>query len=116
MPAISGNVSSNAATSERIERALVNCQGSSTITSQSGSWLSSVGNISGGVCNLTFASGMFSSTPVCFVGQDSSAQAYTANVIVTSTTAASIRGAHWNGSTFVDETSWTAQIFCAGPR
>lgn len=115
-PLISGNVISGSASTERIERALVNCQGSSTINSQSGSWLSSIGNISTGACSLTFATGAFSATPVCFVGQDSSAQAYTANMIVTSTTAATIRAAHWNGSTFVDETSWTAQVFCVGPR
>ena len=55
--------SSNGVTA--IESGVVECDASSAIVSQNGSWISSVGNISGGACTVTLTSGIFSATPTC---------------------------------------------------
>lgn len=49
----------------RIEAADLNCDAGSAITRQHGSWVSSIGNISGGLCAVTLTGGIFSSTPYC---------------------------------------------------
>lgn len=48
-----------------IESAEFNCDAGSAITSQHGSWVSSVGNIASGACTVTLTAGTFSSTPYC---------------------------------------------------
>lgn len=64
-PLLVGGVTSNTSGQERIERATISCSSSASITSQSGSWISSIGNISSGKCSLTIGSGIFSATPTC---------------------------------------------------
>jgi hypothetical protein len=54
-------------TTERIERFFGACTASSSITNQSGSWVTSIGNISAGNCVITIAGGKFSATPTCTV-------------------------------------------------
>lgn len=44
----------------------IDCDGGSSINSQIGSWVSSVGNISGGACAITLNAGVFTQTPYCF--------------------------------------------------
>lgn len=60
------SVVSTSSTGERVERALVNITGASacSITSQSGSWLSSCA-ASGSQATLTIAGGIFSAAPTC---------------------------------------------------
>ncbi len=65
MPSLVGSVTSNSSGQERIERADITCSGSSSVNYQSGSWVSSVGNISAGGCALTIASGILSSAYSC---------------------------------------------------
>lgn len=66
-PVFVGSVSSNTSGQERIERARITCNStSSSIVKQSGSWLSSVGNgFGGGTCKITIADGIFSEYPIC---------------------------------------------------
>lgn len=69
-----GSITSNTSGSERVERALIaqgsNCSSSPcTITSQSGSWLSSVTRAGTGDYSLNIANGIFSAQPACVVLQ-----------------------------------------------
>lgn len=86
-----GPVSSNHV-GERIERAELNCDAASSITSQSGSWLSAIGNRSTAACSITIASGIFSATPSCvFTVKAATVQATAVNM--TSSTAGTVYGA-----------------------
>lgn len=64
-PLLVGSVTSNSPGMERVERANVTCSSSSSVISQSGSWISSIGNVASGQCAITIPSGVFSSTPTC---------------------------------------------------
>lgn len=66
---IPGAVTSGAS-KERIERARIANNGTASIGSQSGSWLSSVSRAAAGYVTLNFASGIFSSAPVCVCTAD----------------------------------------------
>jgi len=50
--------------------AKLNCDAGSAITSQLGTWVSSIGNISGGACAVVIAGGIFSATPYCSASVD----------------------------------------------
>lgn len=68
VPVLVGSVSSNSVGAERIERAAVTstCSGSTcTVSSQSGSWVTSITRDGLGDYNLNIASGIFTSAPVC---------------------------------------------------
>lgn len=52
-------------TATRVEAARLNCDAGSAITSQNGTWISSIGNISAGACAVTLTTGVFSATPWC---------------------------------------------------
>jgi len=70
MPFLQGNVTSNTQGSEHIERASIATSCTSTpctITSQSGSWLTSVSRASAGTYTMNILSGEFSATPTCTV-------------------------------------------------
>lgn len=105
-PILVGSVTSNSSGAERQERAEVNCDASSSITSQSGSWLSAIGNRSGSGCSITIASGMFSSTPACtFTVKATTVQATAVNM--TSATAGTVYGA---------AADFDGYLICMGPR
>ena len=75
--------------------ALLNCDASSAITSQIGTWVSSIGNISAGACTITLNSGIFTTTPYCFVTRNASTAdnlGHHYNVNATSTTNVTIDG------------------------
>lgn len=75
--------------------ALLNCDASSAITSQIGTWISSIGNISAGACTITLNSGIFTTTPYCFVTRNASTAdnlGHHYNVNATSTTNVTIDG------------------------
>lgn len=44
----------------------LNCDSSSSIVRQEGSWVSSIGNVSSSACTVTIATGAFSATPYCW--------------------------------------------------
>lgn len=64
-PTLIGSVTSNSTGAERVERLTVANSGTASVTSQSGSWISSVSRSSAGVVVNNFASGTFSSAPSC---------------------------------------------------
>lgn len=106
MPIVVGGVSSNTTGQERVERAELNCDASSAITSQSGSWLSAIGNRSSAACSITIATGIFSATPVCtFTVKATTVQATSVNM--TSATAGTVYGA---GS------DYDGYLICMGPK
>jgi hypothetical protein len=76
-----------------IEAAKLNCDAGSSIMSQQGTWVSSIGNISGGACAVTLTTGTFSATPYC-TATPATAGGYSTglelNVDATSATAVSV--------------------------
>lgn len=67
MPNLVGSVTSNTSGSERIERAYITNSGTPTITSQSGTWISSLTDSGTGYTKVNIVSGTFSSKPACYV-------------------------------------------------
>ena len=120
MPLLVGGVTSNTSGMERVERATIVCSGSSSITSQSGAWLTSVGNVSSGVCSITIPSGIFSASPSCTVAHNASdASVVSMNqLLVNSATSLSYTCRYLNsGSSTVNNcTSASANIICMGAR
>ena len=113
-PILIGSVSSNSAGPERIERAYIANNGTCTISSQTGSWLSSVSRVSTGSCSLTISTGMFSATPVCICSNAIGANRG-CNASTSSATAASFQTWTAGGAanTLADQ---DATIICMGPR
>jgi hypothetical protein len=110
-PLLVGSVTSNSTGLERVERATIANSGSASITSQSGSWISSVNRSGVGVVDITIASGTFSATPVCSVlGNNSSGQAWTSSA--GSSTAIQVTTANTSGAA----TDKGFYIICMGPR
>jgi hypothetical protein len=62
---VSGDSSVISSGTERIERAFITNNGSASIQSQSGNWLSSVNRTDTGSVVLNFANGTFSAKPSC---------------------------------------------------
>ncbi len=105
-PVLVGSVTSNSTGAERVERAELNCDASSSITSQSGTWLSAIGNRSTAACAITIASGIFSATPACvFTVKATSVQA--TSVSMSSSTAGTVYGA---------SSDYDGYLICMGPR
>lgn len=116
MPVLVGSITSNSSGQERIERAIINCGSSgSGITSQSGTWISSVSNGGAtGRCVVNFVSGMFKSTPSCFCTSNrvDSQSDVTCHYITSSASTSSIEFARRNSGAENGE----LHIMCIGPR
>lgn len=104
-PILIGGVTSGSTGAEKIERAKLNCDASSSIISQSGSWVSSIGNRSTTTCSVTLASG-FSAAPTCNFTINA-ATVNATSVQVTSSTAVSIYGPN---------ADYDGDLICVGPR
>lgn len=117
-PLLVNSVTSNSSGVERVERASVVCSGSSSVTRQSGSWVSSVGNNASGSCVLTLAAGIFSGTPTCVMNVSAAAGGNTvgAQVAGLSSTSVTITGTYNTGGVTIAETSYTGHLICMGPR
>jgi hypothetical protein len=112
-PVFPGMVSSNSSGQERIERATALISGSCSITSQSGSWLSSVGSCGTGDVTFTIATGMFSAAPTCTVTADNTlGSAFCATPARSST---SLRVACYTSTTGA-VVGVNASIICVGPK
>jgi hypothetical protein len=61
MPLLKNAVTTPAENVEKIVRARLTCGASSSINWQSGTWISTIGNVSSGTCAVTIATGTFSS-------------------------------------------------------
>jgi hypothetical protein len=111
-PLLVGSVTSNSSGLERVERATITSP--TTITSQSGSWLSSVANGSTGNYTLTIAAGIFSATPSC-VFQPLSGERVSSAASMTSST--SVAGQFRRVTTPVgDAINSDFTVICMGPR
>ncbi len=94
------------------ESAALNCDSGAAITSQLGSWVSSIGNISAGACAVTLISGVFSATPYCqFTGNN--ANPLIVSVNPTSSTAVTI---DCDGNDGTDCSTYDGTLTCRGPK
>jgi hypothetical protein len=109
-PVLVGSITSAYTGALRMEAANINCDAGSAITSQFGSWVSSVANISSGQCDITIASGVFSSAPYCWAQPQSRVICRTG---VASTTSANI---NCMSDAAVNSTTFDAYFICVGPR
>ena len=119
-PILVGSVTSNTNSSERVERATVRCFSTSSISSQSGSWISSIGNISSGTCALTIASGIFSATPTCTASQNAINSGYLSAAFAYAASSTSItvgeRFITGGSATVTNTTDEYINVICMGPR
>jgi microcystin-dependent protein len=117
-PVLVGGVTSNSSGQVRVESASVVCGASSSVTRQTGNWITSIGNISSGICVLNTA-GAFSSTPSCTISTDPlGATIHASTYIAAGTSAINISGTYMtNGSTTVQYMSGNNfHIVCVGPK
>jgi hypothetical protein len=119
-PVLIGSVTSGASGAERIERAKINCDSSSAILSQSGSWITAVGNIASGACAVTIATGMFSAAPTCTLTANaatysapSGSQPVMAFGSATTTTALSVKAISDASGI---STAFDVDVICMGPK
>lgn len=93
MPLLVNSVNNTSTGVTGVEVAKLNCDAGSAIMSQHGSWVSSIGNVSGGACAVTLAAGAFSATPYCTATSATAGGISTGlelNVDATSATAVSV--------------------------
>lgn len=117
---VGGVTSGNMSGGERVERAKLNCDSGSAITSQSGSWISSIGNVSSGFCAVTIASGVFSAAPTCTVTTNINSTSFLVSPLVhtITTTGFSVGAVFITGgsATVTATTSSDFEVQCQGPR
>ncbi len=113
-PATINSVMNSSSGTTRIESATVTCSASSSIIAQHGvSWVSSIGNISSGICTATLVTGKFSSTPFC-VGtwRGDGANQY---ISVLPASATSV-GMYAYTSAGAASTLFSINLWCMGPK
>lgn len=110
---LANSVSTKYQTGVTEETAIVTCSSSSGIDRQLGTWVSSVGNISSGVCSVTVNG--FGGTPYCDINGWGTG---ISNVIVraycSSSTACEVSG--YNTATGLAATAFTAKFSCKAQR
>lgn len=114
-PILLGSVTSQYSGPIRVETAVLNCDSGSAITSQNGSWISSIGNVSAGACAVTMASGMWVSSPQCFVqviDNSNPSVVVTTNSISTTNVTVDCD----NSSSGTDCTAYDFNLMCVGAR
>jgi hypothetical protein len=107
-----GSVTSNASGAERIERATIANSGTATITSQSGSWLTSATRSSAGVIDLVWPSSTWSSAPTCIVAT----VAPNADRQVVITNAETTTGMSIGTTNTTTPTDYPVRVICMGAR
>ena len=95
----------------RDEIVKVNCQSSSSILSEHGSWVASIGNISTGACVLTLDSGIFSATPDCVASGTQTSTPVIVDAVASSATSVTVDCVDDVGG---DCTDYNATIQCKG--
>lgn len=108
------NVITSAGTKERVERAKITLSGGTpSITTQSGSWLSSVTDGGVGLPQPQITANTFSAAPVCVCSTaEDNSSGIECSVQSTSTSNVLIRTRN-NSGTLTDE---TVSLICMGPR
>lgn len=71
-PVLVGSVTSSSSGVVRAESGRITCSSSSSIVSQLGNWIASVGNVSAGACVVSFVANTFSAAPYCKMTEISS--------------------------------------------
>lgn len=112
-PLIVNHVSTDASAGMLITNARLDCDSSASILSQSGNWLTSIGNISAGCCTLSFTAGTFNNPPVCNVTIETNT-AFVATVDTASTSSVDVCG--FTSSTGTAMTSGTIMINCSAVK
>lgn len=112
MPNIVNSVSNSSTGITRVETAKLNCDSAAVITSQHGSWISSIGNVASGACAVTLASGIFSSAPYC-VASDIGANP---SIIGASSSSATVVAIDCDQNDGTDCTSYDVNLTCIGPK
>lgn len=100
-------------TLNRVEYMSGACSSSSSISAQSGSWISSIGNISAGGCQVNFASGYWSGTPRCVIATHGDSNPNTNIATYNPTTTEIIAVCKASGASC---TSWQFNMICMGAR
>lgn len=112
-PTLVNSVTSQTNGALRIEHGILNCDAGSAITSQSGTWISSIGNISTGACTVTLVSGIFSTAPTCMVSAKTGSTPQIVYVGANSATSLTLGGISDTGA---NSTTVDSNIICIGPR
>ena len=115
MPLITNSVSTSSTGQLRVEAANLNCDAGSAITSQNGSWVSSIGNISSGKCAVTFATGAFSSAPYC-TASNYSATNDRFELSVSASTTSGVSLGCYSESGAGNCTAFDAHLLCVGAK
>lgn len=117
-PVISNSVVNTSSGVTGVEVANINCDSGSAITSQQGSWLTSVGNISGGQCVITL-NGSYSATPYCSITNRAAiagdSSTFTMSLIHTSSTSLTSDCRISAGAT-ADCTAYDFTLSCVGAK
>lgn len=115
MPLMANSVTSSSSGVTKVEAANINCDAGSAITSQHGSWVSSVGNASGGACAITLSGGVFSSAPYCTVSPNA---AFASVGLILSVTASSATAVSVDCEDDASSacTSYDFNIICVGAK
>lgn len=112
---LANSVSTPIANGEKIGSAQINCDSSSAILRNRQSMVSSVGNISSGVCSVTLASGYFSGVADCVASWNGDGGAPTLNPYIICSSATACNVGTFNDSN-VAQTIGNYAIMCFGPR
>lgn len=110
---LANSVSTPIANGEKMGSAQINCDAASAINRNRQSMVSSVGNISAGLCNVTLASGYFSGTPDCVASWNASG-ANQIDFVTCSSSTACIIGANTDAGAAA--TAADINMICIGPR
>lgn len=115
-PSLIGSVTSSSSSSLRFESARLNCDAGSAITAQTGSMVSSIGNISAGACAVNFTASQFSSAPYCsaLVETGSGGDPLIIGLTTAPTTSAVSVDCSDNAGT--DCTAYDFELMCMGAR
>lgn len=113
--AASGMASASGAT-DRTVRATMVCSGSSSITHQGGSWVSSIGNISSGACTVTISGSTFSSANYsCATSTVLGGDLIVVGINTKTTTSFIADSRYYSGGTAIPG-SFTFDVICTGPQ
>jgi hypothetical protein len=111
---ISGAGMTSSGSGEVLNRAYVSCNTTSLIFSQSGTWMSSAGAVSGGACTYNIAAGTYSLAPACTANfADASTVSTVSLNITTSTTGVTVRCTVNNSNCGA---GWGIYLMCQGPK
>lgn len=119
VPVLVGSITTGYSGAKRNEDARITCSGASSISSQMGSWVSSVGNINAsGICAVALDSSKWASAPYCQTTMTTCTAAtgqwcFTNMSGSPSTSSVSVRCASDTGAAC---TSMTFDLRCSGPK